>query len=394
MLHFILAKSHFISVKFNKKMNNKTKAICNHIFRLLFGGLFIFSGFVKATDPMGTAFKIEEYMSVFGFDGLLSALPSIPLILSIFLCCTEFLIGVSVLLHIYNKTNRWVATVFMLFFTVTTLIDALTNNVSDCGCFGDAVKLTNWQTFFKNIILDIILIGIFITDNNKPQEFKKTKNWLTICVFCVLILCFCIRNIMYEPVIDFRPWKTGNKMAPKESEQAPAVTFATYKNNQTGEEKEFSMDELMQLSQQDSNFQQHWTFTASRYVNPNEIKAEGFSLVAYGSDEDSALEILSDTVKDLYMVAVVDITKVNENGMKKVAAFVKDKANKGSKVIIITASTSDVWYDFQFKYKLFDYMIYSCDDKAILAMARSNPAVIHIKNTIVENKWGWRSIRN
>ncbi|MBR1627389.1 MAG: hypothetical protein IJ681_09630 [Bacteroidales bacterium] len=373
-------------------MNTQAKNIINHVLRFLFGGVFIFSGFVKAVDPMGTAYKIEEYMGVFGFEWLLNAIPSVPVVLSVFLCCMEFLIGITVLLHIYNKVNKWVATAFMLFFTVTTLIDALTNNVSDCGCFGDAVKLTNWQTFFKNIALDILLVGIFLTDENKPQQFKNPKNWVTLCAFAVLILIFCIRNIMYEPIIDFRPWKIGNKMAPKESEQAPAVTFATYKHNVSGEEKEFSMDELMEESEKDPDFQQHWTFISSRYTNPNEIKADGFSLLAFESNEDESLQLLSDTTSSLYILAVVDMNKVSEKGMQKAIPFLKDKAEKGERVIIITASLPDMWYSFQEKYKLTDYMFYSCDDKAIEAMVRSNPAVVQIKDTKVENKWGWRSL--
>ena len=265
-------------------MTDSVKKILNYIFRFIFGGVFIFSGFVKAVDPMGTAFKTEEYMNVFGFEGLLSLLPSLPLILAVILCCAEFMIGVSVLLHIYNKVNRWVAAVFMLFFTVVTLIDALTNNVSDCGCFGDAVKLSNWQTFIKNIILDVLLVGIFITDNKLPQQFKKPSNYITLAVFAVLITVFSIRNILYEPCIDFRPWKTGNKMAPTPSEQGPVVSYALYKNNSTQEQREFSMDELMKEYQSDTNFQMHWTFVQYRFINPNTVNAVGLSITAFGSD--------------------------------------------------------------------------------------------------------------
>ncbi len=373
-------------------MNTKTRHIITHILRALFGGVFIFSGFVKAVDPMGTAFKIEEYMTVFGFDGLVSALPGLPAVLSVLLCATEFLIGITVLLHIYNKVNKWTAAAFMLFFTVTTLIDALTNNVSDCGCFGDAVKLTNWQTFYKNIVLDIILVGIFITDFNKPQSFAKKSNWITVVIFAVFVFAFSLRNIMYEPCIDFRPWKVGNKMAPTESEQAPAVTFATYKNNVTSKEREFSMDELMEESQKDADFQQKWTFVSSRYINPNEIKADGFSLTAFESNDDESLALLSDTTSSLFMLAIVDMNKTSEKGMKKAIEFLKTKADKGDRVIVVTASSQEIWYDFQEKYKLNDYGIYSCDDKAILAMVRSNPSIVEIKDTKVANKWGWRSI--
>ena len=157
-------------------------------------------------------------------------------------------------------------------------------------------------------------------------------------------------------------------------------------------EKEFSMDDLMEFSQKDTNFQQHWTFISSRYINPNEIKADGFSLTAFESNEDESLALLSDTTSSLYILAVVDINKVSDKGMKKALKFLKDKFDKGERVIIITASLPDSWYNFQEKYNLSDYMIYSCDDKAILAMARNNPSIVQIKDTKVVNKWGWRSI--
>ena len=373
-------------------MTNDLKRIFDYVFRFIFGGVFIFSGFVKAVDPMGTAYKIEEYMNVFGFASWVENCQALPLVFAIVLCSLEFLIGISVLLHIYNKVNKWTAFAFMLFFTVTTLIDALTNNVSDCGCFGDAVKLTNWQTFGKNIILDLLLLCIFLFDEKKDDNYKAKKNWITLAVCTVLVVCFCIRNIIYEPCMDFRPWKVGNKMAPTPEEQKPPVSFATYKNNSTGEQKEFSMDELMQANEQDTNFSLHWTFVSSRFINPNAIKADGFSLVALGSSEDKSLEILSDTTQDLYMIAVVNLDKANKKGMQKIQNFAKDKFSKGAKVIFLTASTPDRWYDFIEKYSLEDYMMYACDDKAIEAMIRSNPGVVHISKTVVKDKFSWRKL--
>lgn len=373
-------------------MKTNVKQSLDYIFRFIFGAVFIFSGFVKAVDPMGTAYKIEEYMSVFGFASWVESCQWIALLSAIVLCCMEFLIGVTIFLHIYNKVNRWVALAFMLFFTVTTLVDALTNNVSDCGCFGDAVKLTNWQTFFKNIVLDLVLVGIFVCDKKESQNFKAKKNWITLLVFAVLVIGFCIRNIMYEPCIDFRPWKVGNKMAPTIDEQQPVVSYATYKNNSTGKQKEFSMDSLMIANQEDTNFSLHWTFINSRFVNPNEIKADGFSLMAFGSSEDKSLEILSDTTADLYIIAIVNLDKASDKGMKKVQQFAKHKASKGDNVIFITSSSPTKWYNFIEKYNLQDFMFYSCDDKAIEAMARTNPSIVHISKTIVKEKFSWRNL--
>jgi hypothetical protein len=197
---------------------------------------------------------------------------------------------------------------------------------------------------------------------------------------------------MYEPIIDFRPWKVGNKMAPRPSEQKPPITYAIYKNNKTGQEKQFSMEELMQEYNKDTNFQSHWTFVDSKAINPNEIKAPGFSLTSFGSNEDESLEVLSDTTSDLYIIAVVSLDKASEKGMDKVCAFAQNVYSKGSRVIFITATTTDKWYNFMSKYNLQNYMFYSCDDKSIEAMVRSNPGVVEISKTVVKGKWSWREL--
>lgn len=372
-------------------MNTTLKTYLNSILRFVFGGVFIFSGFVKAVDPMGTAYKIEEYMSAFNFQWLVDSASWLPIVMSVLLCSFEFIIGIMIFCHIYKKPSKIIAAAFMIFFTITTLIDALTNKVSDCGCFGDAVKLTNWQTFYKNIILDVVLLLIFIFDS-KQQKINKKYSSIIGGIFASCVLLFCIYNLMYEPVIDFRPWKVGNKMAPKINEQKPMVTYAVYKNNKTGQEKEYSMDELMKAYNSDAEFASHWTFVTSRAINPNEIKAAGFSLTPFMSNDDESLEVLSDTVSDLYIVGVVALDKASDKGMKKVSEFAKRMYDKGNRVIVITATNPNKWYDFITKYDLKNYMIYACDDKAIEAMIRSNPGVVKISKTIVKDKWSWRQL--
>lgn len=367
------------------------KTIFNYISRTLFGLVFIFSGFVKAVDPMGTAYKIEEYLNAFGFSALLNC-DYLTLGLSILLCTAEFMIGISVLFHIYNKANRYLALVFMAFFTVTTFIDALTNNVTDCGCFGDAITLTNWQTFIKNIVLDIVLVVIFLTDIKPINTNNHKIKILVITLFLLSIIGFCVRNVLYEPCIDFRPWKVGNKMAPLPQEQKPAICFAIYKNNSTGKEQTFAMDELTKEYEKDPQFADHWTFVDSKIKNPNEIKAEGFSLLAFESQEDESLKILSDTTKDLYMIAIVNLDKATPKAMQRVKRFAKQKA-KDNNVIFITSSLPEKWIGFMTKYSLEDYMFYSCDDKAIEAMIRSNPGIVHISKTIVKHKYAWRDLK-
>ncbi|MDO5760414.1 MAG: hypothetical protein Q4Q06_05260 [Bacteroidota bacterium] len=378
---------------------DKFRNIADYILRGIFGLVFIFSGFVKAIDPMGTAYKVEEYLNVFGFSFLLNDALTFPIIIAIILCVLEFSLGVMMFFHIYNKPVRWAGVVFMTFFTITTFIDALTNNVSDCGCFGDAVKLTNWQTFWKNIVLDIILVGIFVFDKKEKEFYGKKLPFFATLLTLLVIVAFSVRNILLEPIVDFRPWKVGNVICPTVDKQQPPIAYATYKNNKTGKEKEFSLASegdgtLMQAYEQDANFAENWTYVGGkeRIINTNTIAADGFSLVELDDTKDNALEILGDTARDVYIVAVWNLKTTNEKGMRKIANYIKQLDTEKNNIIIVTASSTKTWYDFSQKYGLQDYMFYSCDDKAIKAMIRSNPGLVHLSKGVVKEKFAWRDL--
>ena len=138
--------------------NSKAAQIILLVCRLLFGFTFIFSGFVKAVDPLGTAYKVNDYLVAFGMEDL----AFLSLACAFILITVEFCIGFCMTLGIFLKQTSWVAALFMLVMTPLTLYLAIADPVSDCGCFGDAIVLTNWQTFYKNVILDVILVAILI----------------------------------------------------------------------------------------------------------------------------------------------------------------------------------------------------------------------------------------
>lgn len=366
--------------------------VINLLARAVFGAVFIFSGFVKAVDPWGTAYKIEEYLSAFSMSGLVEAMSWLPITASIVLCCLEFMTGVLMFFGFYRKTGRLVSAVFMAFFTILTFVDALTNRVSDCGCFGDAVTLTNWQTFWKNIVLDVILVVIFLCERKADFAKSKVNAHLLTSIFSVFILSFAIYNSVYEPVIDFRPWKIGNRMIAVGDDATPPESFATYKNNKSGKEREFNTEDLMAEYQQNPNFASEWTFVDSRVVNTNTIAADGFSLQAIGFDEDETIDILSDTSSDLYMITAFDLTKTSDKGMKVIIPFANKAIGSGARVIFVTASSLENCATFIEKYHLTNITFYNADDKAIKTILRSNPGVIKITNGKVADKWSWRNL--
>jgi len=176
--------------------------------RIVTGMLFIFSGFVKGIDPLGTAYKLSDYFSIIKpglFDDL--SLPA-----SVALCTIEFVTGLMLVTGAHIRIASWAAALFMGFFTPLTLYLALFNPVSDCGCFGDAVHLSNWQTFFKNIIITLMVVFIFIKRNDRDATMRKGKSTAASVVYTLGFLLFLGYNLLYLPVIDFRPYKPGTNL--------------------------------------------------------------------------------------------------------------------------------------------------------------------------------------
>lgn len=359
-------------------------------FRIIVGLVFIFSGFVKSVDPYGTAYKISEYLGVFGFTDLINAVPWMPIVVSIILCTLELIVGIVLVSGFFKKTMNWIVGLMMVFFTVLTLIDALTNKVSDCGCFGDAILLTNWETFWKNIALDLLLVISFIFDKVKFPSFVNRKLGIGVTgVIIFLVLGFSVFNAMYEPIIDFRAWKEGNRMVPKPEDQKPPVSYALYKNNQTNQEREFGMDELMQAYQDEPDFIDKWTFISSRVINTNTVAADGFSMLDVITDKDQSLEVLSHPGVS-FIFTIVDLESPSKKAIERIKEFEIQANEFGCQTVIITSSSINKWADFTEKYDWKDIVIYSTDDKAIETMMRSNPGIVMMKDGVVKKKWSWR----
>ena len=178
------------------------------------GGLFIFSGLIKLNDPVGTAIKLEEYFEVFAsdFGSFFHLFVPIALFLSLFLSALEVVLGLAVLLWYRMKITAWVLLVLIVFFTFLTFYSAYFNKVTDCGCFGDAIKLTPWESFFKDLLL-VVLIGFIFF---KPNQLKSSWNHLKgdLIVGTAMAICFIlgIVAVSHLPFIDFRAYAVGENI--------------------------------------------------------------------------------------------------------------------------------------------------------------------------------------
>lgn len=369
-----------------KMKDTKANSVLNTMARWFVGLVFLFSSFVKGVDPLGTTYKIEDYMTAWNIGSLTFewALPMAG-VLAMVLIVLEFTVGVMLLTNSFKRLTAWTLTLMMAFFTVTTFIDALTNKVSDCGCFGDAVILTNWQTFWKNVILDVPTAWILLTRNIGRK--RRTERDTLIAIFAiVLMVVFGVWNIKNEPCIDFRAWKVGNLMVeePAEGEEFEIKSYLTYKNVKTGEVKEFESKDFMNYYNQ-PGFQEDWEFVDSRVEDPNMIKADGFSMLdLYG--EDRAMEFVS---SDQYvMIATIhhigEVTEEGANALKRVRQMMLDN---GIEMVLLTSALDEEVQAFEYENGLSDMLYFMADETAIKAMMRSNPGFVLLKDSKVMGKW-------
>ena len=357
-------------------------ATLNCVARWLVGLVFLFSSLVKGVDPMGTTFKIEEYMTAWsiGSVGFAWAQP-LAGVLSVGLICAEFLVGMLLVTNAYRRLSAWGLVVMMIFFTITTLIDALTNKVTDCGCFGDAVKLTNWQTFWKNIALDIPTVWIFLTRNVRYKR-RFERDGVVLLASLVVMMIFCLYNINHEPVIDFRPWKKGNVMMDLES-NAPVRTYLVYANTATGDTVQIEASQLMQLMQQ-PGWKEQWEWQSSRVVDPNEIRAEGFSMLDT-SGEDHAADLLP--ARDgLIVVTIHKLEKLDKRDAVAIRRAVRLAEENGTEIAILTSALTDEAFAWLQDNELAAVDCYFADATAIKTVMRGNPGFMYIKDATVMDK--------
>ena len=360
----------------------------NVVCRVLVGCVFLFSSFVKGVDPMGTAFKITEYMTAWSIGSLSFewAVPLAPL-LSMALIIAEFTVGVLLLFGSFRQLSAWLLALMMLFFTCTTLIDAITNEVTDCGCFGDAIKLTNWQTFWKNVVLDIPTIWIFMTQ--KLRTRKRFERDILILIFAVLAMgIFGLYNINHEPCIDFRAWKVGNQMIDMD-ESLEVKSYVTYRNTATGEEEEFESSQLME-KMADPAWEQQWEWVSSRVEDPHEIKADGFAMLNLDMD-DLAQEFIG-SPDPLLIITAHHLGKVKPEGIGAMQTAVAHAEEEGCLVVLLTSALPEETEAFLYENKLDNLEFYFADATAIETMTRSNPGFVWMQGGKVLDKKHYKEI--
>ncbi len=349
------------------------------ISRLFLGSVFLFSGFVKAIDPLGYTYKIQDYFEAFGmgfFDSL--ALP-----LAIFFSLLELVVGFMLFTGLRMKVTAWVSFILMVFFTGLTLVIAFTNPVKDCGCFGDAIILTNWQTFWKNVILFIPAAFIFAFRQKFKPQYEGIVEWLLITSFTlagIFLSVYCYNNL---PIIDFRPYKIGANITegmriPPDAEPDQYETVLIYEKD--GIQQEFAPDSI---PWQDTTWK--WVETKSVLVKKGyEPPIHDFAITA--ADGFDYTESLLSNPGYSFMLVSYGFSKADKEAFIKANELAIQAMNRNHDFICVTSSTDEEIAALKQEIPL-NFQIYTADEITLKTIVRSNPGLLIIKEGTVINKF-------
>ncbi len=353
------------------------------IVRIIVGVLFIISGLVKLNDPIGFSIKLSEYFSEEVLN--LTFLEPFVLWLALFVVIYEILFGVFLLIGYKTKLTLWGLLLMIVFFSFLTFYSAYFNKVTDCGCFGDAIKLTPWESFAKDIVLLVLILILFAGMKYIKPIFSKFGSVVISFLSLIACLWFGYHVIMHLPAKDFRPYKVGanitDGMVIPEDAPKPVIEY-NWKFNNGGKEEIFTTNGS--YPEVEGDFISVDTKVIKEGYEP---PIHDFSIERGG--EDFTEPILQE--ENLIMIVAYDLEFTEDEGASKLKAMSDEAIKNGYKVIGMTASGEDVQQQLKDTYQLnFDF--YFCDATALKTIVRSNPGVLKLKNGTVIQKVHWNDI--
>jgi triosephosphate isomerase len=351
-----------------------------NICRLVVAVTFIFSGFVKAIDPLGTQYKIEDYAEAAGLLSL--AHPWATLGLSVALSALEFCLGVFLLFAIHRRVASRITVVFMAVMTLITLWLWIGDPVKDCGCFGDAIHLSNGQTLLKNILLLACAAVVAWRPLDMVRFISRTNQWIVInytVLFIVLVSIYCLYHL---PLFDFRPYSVGTNikqgMEMPEGVKGPEFE-TTFIMEKDGVRKEFALENYPDST---------WTFIDSKTVQISEgyvPPIHDFSITTQGGGEDITEEVLADKGYTFLLVAP-QLENADDSNFGDIDRIHEYAADNGMRFIGLTASSDDAisrWREMTGA----EYDFCITDGTTLKTIIRSNPGLVLIKEGRVVGKW-------
>lgn len=350
--------------------------------RIFVGVLFIFSGLVKLNDPLGFSYKLDEYFSaaVLGLEFLQPfALP-----LAIFLVIFEVVLGIMLLLGFQKKFTLWSLSLMIVFFTFLTFYSAYFNKVTDCGCFGDAIPLTPWESFYKDLILlAMTIILVVFSDYIKPAFAKA---YSSIAIMLATIGCFGIAYyvLMHLPILDFRAYKVGTNItkAMEEDPTRPDIYGYDWYYNVDGKEKVITTDGSQPQGYGKAT-KVETKLIKQGYVPP----IHDFTIELNG--ENITEQIL--TEDKVALVIMYNLDRAESDGLKKLKAFTTRAQQSGYRVLALSASPQSRADEVMKTYG-FNIPFAITDETALKTIVRSSPGIMIVKKGVITAKSHWNDM--
>lgn len=356
--------------------------IITQLSRIFVGVLFILSGLVKLNDPTGFSFKLEEYFSEAVLN--LPFLTPYALSLAVILVIAEVILGVALLLGFLRKLTLTLLFLMILFFTFLTFYSAYFNKVTDCGCFGDAVPLTPWGSFTKDIVL-FILILILIKYKTYIQPIFKTKTNNLILMITLILCCFMGYWVLnHLPLKDFRAYKIGTDIQqgmeiPADAPKAEYQMTFYYKVN--GKEEKFTDKELENIPE------------GAEFLRREDIQlSEGYQPEIHDLTMDlNGEEFLTQMLQEPKLIWIIsyDLERADAEGLKVMKDFANKAIVKGYVVAGLTASSTAIIEDVVKKYEL-PFTYYSSDATTLKTIERANPSIVVLEHGVIVQKKHWK----
>ena len=364
---------------------SRIKSIIVNVCRFVVAPVFIFSGYVKAVDPLGTQYKIQDYLQALGLG---ESVPDwLTLGTSVALSAIEFTLGILLLFAIHRRVVSRLIVVFMAVMTPITLWLALANPVQDCGCFGDAVKLTNWQTLWKNVALLAMSLVIARWPLSMVRFISRTNQWIVMNFTVIYIVATSLWSLWDLPRFDFRPYHVGANilegMEMPEGEQLPQLE-TTFILEKDGVQREFTLDNYPDST---------WTFIDSKTVQVSEgyvPPIHDFSLVRTDTGDDITDIVLSDTSYTFLLIAPF-LEHADDSSFGAIDQIYEYAEQHGYAFYGVTSSDDvaiERWRDLTGA----EYPFCQADATTLKTIIRSSPGLVLLRGATVIRKWSHNAL--
>lgn len=353
------------------------------LLRIAIGGVFVFSGFVKSVDPWGTIYKFDDYLAALG----IALWPNLVVVGTFALCGFEFLTGVFLMLGIYRRSSPVMAATLMAVMLPLTLWVAVSDPVADCGCFGDAVVLSNWATFWKNVALSVAIAALVALNRRAGCLVTPYMQWVVFIATGLYVVVIGLYGYICQPLIDFRPYPIGSELVSTDEEEYEPQYIFIYEKD--GARQEFGADEVPDEAD-------GWSFIDRRELPARaeqdaDTDSKTLSVWSADGNEDVTYEVLAPHGAQLILF-IPELAEVSPASTYRINSLYTWAQRNGVEMLaIVSGSEQEIaeWSDLSMP----SYPIYTADDTSIKEIVRGNPGVVYVEDGHIKWKNSLRALQ-